>query len=244
MSNPTRRRQGFPIPSPSATMVATERSVAVVFTAIKDGVQRMFPSSSTGGVATAMLLMVFATPAAAADVAVFTGETQPDGKQVLGILTGKARARGLGEVAGGNDGRGIYWVEEKKGEGSSSPGATPSGERAAEPRPGVAMPVNFDRGSSLVTDESIPYIAAVAEAMKLDASLRLTVEGHTDSTGDPGRNLVLSWERAVTVYKMLVSRYQIDPQRLRPEGKGIMEPLSGTEPNAAINRRVQFRPIR
>ena len=50
----------------------------------------------------------------------------------------------------------------------------------------------------------------------------MAIEGHTDASGSAQRNLMLSWDRAMTVFKLLVERYGIDPVRLQPVGKGSM----------------------
>ncbi|MFX9050261.1 OmpA family protein, partial [Acinetobacter baumannii] len=91
----------------------------------------------------------------------------------------------------------------------------------------VAIPVNFDLGSSQVTSTSLSYIDAIASVLVRDPGLRLTVEGHTDASGSPQRNMMLSWDRAYSVFKLLVERYHIDPARLQPIGKGSTEPIQG-----------------
>jgi outer membrane protein OmpA-like peptidoglycan-associated protein len=77
--------------------------------------------------------------------------------------------------------------------------------------------------------------------MARDPSIRLVIEGHTDVTGAYQRNMMLSWERAYSVFKLLVERYGIDPARLQPIGRGPLEPMPGVAPNDGMNRRVQFR---
>lgn len=111
------------------------------------------------------------------------------------------------------------------------------GERA------IAFPINFRVNSSEILPESVPFIESIAGLMQKDPSVRLLIEGHTDSSGNPGRNVVLSRERAFSVMNYLVDRYRVDPMRLVPVGKGFSEPLGGAEPTNPKNRRVQFRII-
>lgn len=175
--------------------------------------------------------------ASAADAEVTYFEKPPTAEEVAQALKGRSAARKASPLRG----RGIEWNQAPQD-------SRPSDTAPVEAAPGaataaVAFPVNFDLGSAQVTEGSLPYIAALAGAMQGDPALRLVVEGHTDATGDANRNLVLSWDRALTVYKVLVNRYNIDPHRLRPEGKGMAEPLVGTSPHDGVNRRVQFRPI-
>lgn len=117
--------------------------------------------------------------------------------------------------------------------------ARPSGNAG----PGVAMPINFEVNSSRVSVSSMGYLDVLARLLASDPSLRLTIEGHTDATGSLQRNLPLSWDRALSVYRVLVDRYGIDARRLEPVGRGSLEPIEGLTPTAPMNRRVQFRVI-
>jgi outer membrane protein OmpA-like peptidoglycan-associated protein len=128
--------------------------------------------------------------------------------------------------------RGIEWQPP------DSSGAKPP---ADEERPALALPVAFDSGLSKVSRPSLPYVAAVASALAQDPGISLIVEGHTDAAGSPRANLVLSWERAFAVFRLLVERHGIDPARLTLVGKGCAEPLDSTPLPNPRNRRVQFR---
>ena len=110
-----------------------------------------------------------------------------------------------------------------------------AGSRAA------ALPINFDLGSSRVDRSSLPYVERIAALMGSDTRLQLVVEGHTDDRGSFKHNMVLSWDRAIGVYRALVETYGVDPTRLQLLGKGPMEPLPGTDGSDGANRRVQFR---
>lgn len=111
----------------------------------------------------------------------------------------------------------------------------------AEAAPAAAFPINFELGSAKVMPQSIGYIDAIAQVLARDPQIRLVIEGHTDVSGNYQRNMMLSWERAYTVFKLLVERYGIDPQRLQPTGRGPLEPMQGIAPADGMNRRVQFR---
>ena len=107
--------------------------------------------------------------------------------------------------------------------------------------PAAALPINFDSGSSRVDRDSMPYIETIASLMRSDPSLQLVIEGHTDARGAYNRNMVLSWDRALGVFRTLVETYGVEPRRLQPVGKGPLEPMPGTDPGDGSNRRVQFR---
>ncbi|MGH1360559.1 MAG: OmpA family protein [Burkholderiaceae bacterium] len=114
-------------------------------------------------------------------------------------------------------------------------------KQASAAGPAAGMPITFSSGSSRLAAGSIGFIQTVAEMLSGDPSLRLLIEGHTDSVGSYKRNMVLSWERAMGVYRVLVEQYGIDPARLQPSGLGPTEPMPGLAPNDGNNRRVQFR---
>jgi outer membrane protein OmpA-like peptidoglycan-associated protein len=105
----------------------------------------------------------------------------------------------------------------------------------------VALPIQFEFGSAVVSATSQPFIQVVGQLLQQRPDLYLLIEGHTDSVGSPQTNMMLSWERAFAVFRVLVDQYGIDPARLQPIGKGSTEPLPGVSPFDGQNRRVQFR---
>lgn len=128
------------------------------------------------------------------------------------------------------------------------PPVAPSSPAAVSPppqqlAPAVAAPIQFDLNSARVSAASAGYVEAIARLMASEPALRLTVEGHTDASGDATRNVLLSWDRAIGVFRLLVERHGVDPQRLQPIGRGAAEPLDGMTPQAPANRRVQFRRV-
>lgn len=130
--------------------------------------------------------------------------------------------------------RGIEWNAPDPGGATETP-ATPAA------RPALAFAVKFESGAAKVSKASYAYIDAVATALIRNPELRLTVEGHTDSVGNPRNNVMLSWERAFSVFRLMVEKHGIDPARLQPAGKGSTEPLVNTDLSSSMNRRVQFR---
>lgn len=114
---------------------------------------------------------------------------------------------------------------------------------AAAPNKGIALPISFEPGSSRLATGATAFIEPIASLLRSDPNMRMAIEGHTDASGSSQRNLMLSWDRAMTVFKLLVERYGIDPVRLQPVGKGSMELMDSANPEGAANRRVQFRPL-
>jgi outer membrane protein OmpA-like peptidoglycan-associated protein len=108
----------------------------------------------------------------------------------------------------------------------------------------VALPITFALNSAILESAAYTNLRQMALAMKSDAlsSCKFVVEGHTDASGGASLNLELSKKRAYAVREFLVSM-AINSSRLVPVGKGEAEPLPKRDPQAAENRRVQFRII-
>jgi outer membrane protein OmpA-like peptidoglycan-associated protein len=142
--------------------------------------------------------------------------------------------------------RGIVW---QQGGGVPTPAPSPAAQSAQKTRfesvsgggAAAGMPINFALGSARISPESQGFIRSVVEVLRSDPNIQLVIEGHTDATGSYERNMVLSWDRAMGVYRELVENYGIEPKRLLPMGKGPTEPMPGTSPDDGSNRRVQFR---
>lgn len=105
----------------------------------------------------------------------------------------------------------------------------------------IALYINFDTGKSVIRDESKPIIDQIVQMLKSNPDLKLSVEGHTDNTGNPASNKVLSEERAKSVVTALVSA-GIAPERLSASGYGQDKPVAdnNTEEGRAKNRRVEL----
>ena len=69
---------------------------------------------------------------------------------------------------------------------------------------------------------------------------KVVIVGHADASGSEQYNQVLSERRAATVRTYLTSRFGIAADRLEAQGEGETDPLAGTDPYAAKNRRVEF----
>ena len=105
----------------------------------------------------------------------------------------------------------------------------------------VALQVNFATDSTRIEASSIPQVEQVVQLLQDDPSLQLSIDGHTDNTGDSQHNRVLSEGRAGAVVAELVAR-GIDASRLQAQGYGDSRPVAdnGTEAGRAQNRRVEL----
>ncbi len=100
--------------------------------------------------------------------------------------------------------------------------------------------VIFRPGGARILDGALPALKEISKFLKTYYKNEVSVRGFTDSTGSPGRNLSLSYERAERVYSFLVGA-GIDPRRLVYEGMGPARPIASNETEAgrAKNRRVE-----
>jgi outer membrane protein OmpA-like peptidoglycan-associated protein len=106
----------------------------------------------------------------------------------------------------------------------------------------LSIPIQFEFDSSQIVPVAKQQLDAIAEGIRrLPAARVVAIEGHTDAIGTDDYNLALSLRRATAVKNYLVRAQGIDPVRLREIGLGRQRPLPGTQPEAAENRRVQFR---
>jgi outer membrane protein OmpA-like peptidoglycan-associated protein len=104
----------------------------------------------------------------------------------------------------------------------------------------LADEVSFDVNSAIVKPSFKPSLAKVADVLKRYDS-KMTVVGHTDSTGSESYNQQLSERRAEAVRAELV-RDGVPAERLGAMGRGESEPRAdnGTASGRAQNRRVEI----
>ncbi|QYF94358.1 OmpA family protein [Massilia sp. PAMC28688] len=135
----------------------------------------------------------------------------------------------------------VVAVEEKAMEQSIKPLSAAQMQSELAARGHVALYMNFDTDKAIILDKDQGIIDEVSRMMASDSSLRLKVEGHTDSSGDAKRNERLSAERAGAVVASLVDK-GVDKMRLAALGMGGSKPVAdnGTEEGRAKNRRVEL----
>jgi outer membrane protein OmpA-like peptidoglycan-associated protein len=106
----------------------------------------------------------------------------------------------------------------------------------------LSLPVQFAFNSADILPAARQQLDALAEGIRLlPESKTVLVQGHTDAVGSDQYNEQLSQRRAQAVKRYLVVAQGFDPSRLRAVGMGEYQPLPGSDPFAAENRRVQFR---
>jgi outer membrane protein OmpA-like peptidoglycan-associated protein/outer membrane protein assembly factor BamB len=106
----------------------------------------------------------------------------------------------------------------------------------------VLHDVFFLTGSALLQDASLPALYELARLLKANPQARVILEGHTDSSGSPAHNLILSRERAGAVMEFLV-RQGIGAWRMESVGYGDTRPIAdnSTPDGRMKNRRTEIR---
>jgi outer membrane protein OmpA-like peptidoglycan-associated protein len=120
---------------------------------------------------------------------------------------------------------------------------TAAAEAPARARPSaLSLPVQFGFDSAEILAPARQQLDSLAEGIRMLPTLQsVVIEGHTDAAGSDFYNAQLSQRRALAVKRYLVAMHGIESARLRAVGLGEQVPLRGLEPQAAGNRRVQFR---
>jgi OmpA-OmpF porin, OOP family len=106
----------------------------------------------------------------------------------------------------------------------------------------VTRGILFDVNSDKIKPESYGAVKDIANVLKENADVKVTIIGHTDSDGDDAKNMELSKKRAEAVKQFLKKEFGIDEGRMNTDGKGESQPSdSNTTPEGkANNRRVEF----
>ncbi|MGB1040684.1 MAG: OmpA family protein, partial [Flavobacteriales bacterium] len=100
----------------------------------------------------------------------------------------------------------------------------------------------FKTGSSVIQRQSYSVLDNVAQIMIANPDYKLSIEGHTDNTGNEAKNLKLSQSRAAAAKDYLI-RKGVSASRLTSQGYGITNPRADNSTSAGrkLNRRVEFK---
>jgi OOP family OmpA-OmpF porin len=105
----------------------------------------------------------------------------------------------------------------------------------------IALYINFETGKADIKPDSQPVIDQIAEMLKSNPSIKISIEGHTDNVGTLASNKTLSENRATAVKTALITK-GTDKSRLSSKGLGQDKPIAdnSTEEGKAKNRRVEI----
>ncbi|MCK5914861.1 MAG: OmpA family protein [Deltaproteobacteria bacterium] len=114
--------------------------------------------------------------------------------------------------------------------------------------PLLRMQIHFYSDSSELSAEAMDQLTNVGKALENRALTGKTFEisGHTDDTGPPDSNLILSKHRAEQVRKYLLETFAIHPDALIVAYYGDTRPAApnNSTESRAMNRRVEFKRLK
>lgn len=101
--------------------------------------------------------------------------------------------------------------------------------------------IEFESGSVILAASGTKILDEMAVALNKVAGKKVKIIGHTDSSGSPAKNLILSQERAAAVKKYLTEK-NVPTDYLTVEGLGSTQPVADntTVDGRKKNRRIEF----
>lgn len=102
--------------------------------------------------------------------------------------------------------------------------------------------ITFEKNSSALTTIAKSTLDKASSALLENPTVKIRIEGHTDTSGNPELNLRLSKQRAQSVLKYLVDS-NIDNSRLEADGYGDQFPIAPNDTKAGRikNRRIEIK---
>jgi outer membrane protein OmpA-like peptidoglycan-associated protein len=106
----------------------------------------------------------------------------------------------------------------------------------------LSNPIYFEVNKTVVHVNSYPTLKYAARKLNEDKDAYIVVNGYTDNSGVPAKNMVLSLKRAEAVKAELVGM-GVDPSKIRVIGNGPSDPIGDnkTAQGKALNRRAVMR---
>ena len=162
---------------------------------------------------------------------------------VIGGVAGRIIGAGIGGVAGGSVGyemdKQIRQLREQTAGTGVDVQKTDNGQAIL-----VSMPdnVTFDTDQFMLKPEFRPTLDKISANLNQNPNSLIDVYGHTDSTGTPPHNQILSENRARTVGDYLTTQ-GVSAARIRTQGFAATLPIAdnATPEGRAKNRRVEIK---
>lgn len=104
----------------------------------------------------------------------------------------------------------------------------------------MELEVLFDNDKAIVKPEYYGEVQELAEFMQKYSNTTVIIEGHTDSNASDEYNQKLSERRANAIRNILISKFNISPERLSAIGYGEQRPraTNNTAEGRQLNRRT------
>lgn len=107
----------------------------------------------------------------------------------------------------------------------------------------VPAKILFDFNKFVLKPKSKEALESIAYVINQNPDKKILIIGYTDNVGSDEYNLKLSLQRAQSVADYLIYCLNVNPDRLKIEGKGKADPIAdnSTEEGRAKNRRVEIK---
>lgn len=160
-----------------------------------------------------------------------------------GALVGGILCAALTPVATPVDSDGDSVTDDKDQCPGTPPGVKVNQLGCPEREPIILKGVNFTFDSAELTQKSFAILDDTARILTKHPGLKVTIAGHTDSTGTADYNKNLSQRRAESVMNHLISR-GVKSVNLTAVGFGEEQPIASNDEveGRAMNRRVELQP--
>lgn len=101
--------------------------------------------------------------------------------------------------------------------------------------------IEFESGSAILATSGIQILDEMVSALNRVSGKKIRIIGHTDSSGDTNKNLMLSQQRAEAVKAYLIAK-NLPAHLLSTEGSGSSKPVAdnATAEGRKRNRRIEF----
>ncbi|HLK10201.1 MAG TPA: OmpA family protein [Candidatus Binatia bacterium] len=162
------------------------------------------------------------------------GAEHPSDGEVAGAAAGGTVA---GALAGWLVGHYVCQVAEQPPAPPPPPPPPPPAPTKIETLSGPS----FDFNKATLTPEGRSHVDHAVQVLQANPSMRVVVEGHTDSIGSDAYNMRLSGRRAETVRDYMVEK-GISASRITTRAMGKKDPVASnaTAEGRAKNRRVDI----
>lgn len=104
----------------------------------------------------------------------------------------------------------------------------------------------FQSGSANVNNKGREALLKVAEVLRKNPEIQVTIEGHTDNVPIKTNRFQDNWDlsvlRATEVVRILIWSGDVDPTRLKAAGRGQYQPIASNDSreSRALNRRTEI----
>jgi OOP family OmpA-OmpF porin len=102
-----------------------------------------------------------------------------------------------------------------------------------------AWSIEFEVGSANFTPQALNILNDLYDQLNIASGLQIEIFGHTDNTGNPDANIILSTARANAVKQWLQQKSPSgypESRFAQVQGKGQAEPVSGVDANSTYGR--------